>query len=227
MVTAAKPTLIKNTSGKRYHRANINTTSAFNRYLNMKKIYGNHLTIALNEIMPIEFKGFERFNIGVPVSEKKNSTIQIGEKIYRRKIDDKMFLFLSIIPHNRQEQFMLEFGWSNKGRFPWDINRPTVFIENLYSEFILDECMLDYGDIFKINNPQELAHSGWKVWECSVDTSDPSFFQKFVFEDSLPVDEEIAKKRVSNAIDTFLSDVKREVLPYFEKRIEYYKKYGK
>ena len=195
----------------------------------MKKIYRKYLIKILGLRIPEELTGFEKFKVKIAAADKERSNLVPAEEIYCKKIDDKLWLFLSIIPNGTQEQIWLEVGWSSKGRFPWNIGRPTVWdINKERSEFMLDECMLIYGSIYRlVKTPDSPAHAGWDVWDCSVDTSDPRFLERFILEDSLPVSEELAELRVHSAIDIFLKDVKSFVLPYLEERVQFYIKEGK
>jgi hypothetical protein len=192
----------------------------------MKKIYGNLLKQILEKKIPFEINGFIPFKTKIPVHEKKKANLQIGEKIFQKKVDEKLSFFLCIIPHLRQERFMLEFGWSTQGRFPWNISRPTTSIKEGHPEFLLNECLLDYGDLFHSKQPTALAHIGWDVWKCSVDSDDPNYFEVFIREDSFPVSEELAEHRVSIAVDQFVADVKKDILPFLDERLQYYKNTG-
>ncbi len=190
----------------------------------MKKVYHKFLKGVLDTELPKVCPGFEPFTVRIKADEKSKSTLQAGEKVFRRVVDDGLWLFLSIIPHQSQERWMLEVGWSTTGRFPFDISRPTTVESGSdHREFSRQECMIDFGDLFRLRHPNDLAHIGWNVWQCSVSHKHPRFKEIFITEDMMPVSDELAQHRVSQAFSKFAEDLRELVLPYLEKREKAYR----
>ncbi|GFO55008.1 hypothetical protein GMSM_20150 [Geomonas sp. Red276] len=191
----------------------------------MKKIYLNHLKKELRHRIPDELTGFEFLAVKVPSADKQKSHLRTNEQIFARNFNDKLLLFLCITPDIKQEAFWLEIGWSNRGRFPYDINFLLADIDETKSEFQKDEYVFNYNCLYALKKDKALpSHSTWKVWQCSVPVNDPTYAAKFIAESLAPVSEEMANQMVNQAINMLIEDVKRIVLPYFEERIVHFLK---
>ncbi len=186
----------------------------------MKKVYMEEVKKHIDHIVESGVIGFKRFKFSIPSGGKKQSTLQAKEMIFRKQVGEKLSLFFSIIPHARQETLMLEFGWSFSRSFPWDIPRLNWLKDDM-GELSNDEYIVFFGDLYNYHKSEtDLPHTGWDVWACSCDSSDPKFIETFIAEDSIPVSQELAESRVLDALEKIVDDINRFVIPYFEKLIE-------
>ena len=182
----------------------------------MKAIYAKHVRAQLEEQMAAQFPHFEPFALRLKKDERHKATVFPGERIFRWVPGGDLHCFISVIPHQRQEKFMIEAGWSALGRFPYDIRRPTASPTRERKEFSLAECMVSFERLYHMKYGR--AHLGWAVWKCSVDIDHPRFKEIFIEEDLAPVSEEQAFAMAKEAVRKAIEDTRDVVIPYLTER---------
>lgn len=180
----------------------------------MKPIYREHLKPELARRIPATFPGFQEMPLRLTKQERKGAVLFPGSQLFACA-KPGLTWFLHFIPHQRQERFMAEVGWSVRNRFPIELSSHGP-IEAVKDEFLKEEWLVDFGTIYHRHHGR--GHLGWDVWTCSASTRDPNFMQIFMAEDALPVTTEGALSRVSSAIDRCISDLTEVALPYLERR---------
>lgn len=183
----------------------------------MKAVYFKQVDVALHEQVPRQLPGFEPFRLRLSKDQRSTSNVERSDRIFRRSAQDGLGLFLVFCPHPRQEELYVDLAWSTKGRFPFDLQRPSLLLRAGRAELDCDEAIFGGDQFF----PRETgkSHLGWPVWRCSVDIDDPSYMQAFLQEDMAPVSERQARDRAESAVTQSLADIKARVLPYFDELI--------
>jgi hypothetical protein len=180
----------------------------------MKAIYAKYLKDALKKKLADRLPQFEPFSVRLTKEQRAASTMMPGEQVFVWKATPQFWVFLSFIPHSRQERFTSDIGWSKKQRFPWDVPRPTIYsVGKDLSEANLDEAMVDFTDLLKRETGSGVFF-GWDVWKCSVPPEHPDFKKIFIAEDLRPVSDEEANRLAENAASLAVDDVVRYAMPY-------------
>src|SRR5688572_8846848 len=148
--------------------------------------------------------------------ERKRSTLFRGSRLFHSLTPSNYELFVYIIPHQRQERFMAEVGWSETGRFPWELSSQGR-APSAPNEFEAREWLIPFGDLY--HRAVGRAHIGWDVWSPQVDINDPDYAKKFLLEDAVVVTKEEAQRRVEGAAHTAARDLQEVALPYLAQKM--------
>jgi hypothetical protein len=185
----------------------------------MKAVYFKQVAAILDERVPQQLPGFEPFKLQLAKDERTTSNVERTDRVFRRRVREGLDLFLVFCPHPRQEELYVDLAWSTRGRFPFDLQRPSLLLKSGRGEFDREEAIFGGDQFF----PRERgkSHLGWAVWRCSVGVDDPSYMQVFIQEDLAPVSEAQARSRAESAVMQGLADIKTWVLPYFDELISY------
>jgi hypothetical protein len=192
----------------------------------MKKIYSTLLKKILAEKIESELVGFVQIKPKLSKEEKAKSWYTSNSEIFQNKVNS-LILFLVVSPHPRLESFDLEIGWSILGSILYDRSASVGLKELNGSEFERPTAILPFGYIYNLRGKHEKAHIGWDVWVCSVGHNDPRYKETYFHEYTMPVSQEMAEHRVTQAVEKFIADVKEYALPYFDERVKRYKETGK
>jgi hypothetical protein len=178
----------------------------------MKSIYRKHLRDRFDVAMAMHFPEFAPLKLLLTKDQRREAVLFPGGRVYRRVVTNNVHVFINLIPHQSQEEFLLEVGWSTLGRFPYELTSTGIAIAD-GSEMEKSEWLTDFGSVFYRRFGR--SHLGWEVWSCSVGADAPNFMQTFIQEDLAPVTEEQAISRVERAVAQCMTDIKDVVLPYF------------
>ena len=182
----------------------------------MKTIYFKQIDALLHNLVPRELAGFEPYRLRR--SSRAPCNIERTDRIFRRTVRDGFDLFIVFCPNPRQEELYVDLAWSTKGRFPCDIQRPSVILSPGRTELCQEEAFFGCDQLFTRETGK--SHTGWAVWRCSVDINDPNFRRVFVQEDMAPVTDEQAHNRAESAVSQCLADIKVILMPYFDELVQ-------
>lgn len=182
----------------------------------MKAIYRKHVHEQFDGAMALRLPEFAPFVLRLTKEQRKEATLFAGSRIYRRVVAEGLHLFIHVIPHRTQEEFLLEVGWSTLGRFPHQLTSNGIPTAD-GTEMERQEWLIDFGGIFHRRFGR--SHLGWEVWRCSVAIDDPNYIQTFIREDLAPVSDSQARERVQSAVTQCIDDIEAVVLPYFDEML--------
>ena len=180
----------------------------------MKGIYSKHLKEALRDVISSTAPQFQPFTVRVPKHNRDSSTMMPGEQVFVWRPREKFLGFVSFVPHRTQERFAADVGWSKRQRFPWDVQRPTSYVEAV-SGIGAEEAMVDFADVLNQTTGSGVF-VGWDVWKCRVPPEHPMFKQIFVAEDLRQVGDDEAKQRTRNAAEEAVADIMKYGMPFLE-----------
>lgn len=199
----------------------------------MKSIYRKHVRAQMDEVLVAAAISFEPVTFKLTKEQRRSFVLFPGSWIYRRRVSNELHLFLHIIPDQKQERFLLEIGWSLRGRFPFELSGLNNFMPADKSELQFDEYLVDFGQLY--HRTCGKGFIGWNVWECSeefpqLDASrleDADYKVEFeshlnkwreacAREDLVEMSDEEARDRSQVAVSKFIADVKTVALPYFD-----------
>lgn len=203
----------------------------------MKAIYGKHVRGELDSQMAQHFPEFEPLSLRLSKEQRKQVTLFPGSRLYRCAVGKHLHLFIHMIPHQRQERFMLEVGWSTRGRFPHELSSTTTFIKPGRDELDEDEYLVDFNELY--HRKYHHGFLGWDVWTCSLEfptldlsrANDLKYKEAyqaqiqawkavFVEEDARAITEAEAHDRARRAVLQCIKDIKDIVAPYFRDLIQ-------
>ena len=178
----------------------------------MKKIYRDILFPALVTYIPEKLQGFSLFKPITPRKDKERSAMGRGGTYFRKEYLPNTSIFLTFWALER-DIFELDIGWSAKGRFPFDVDRPSLWALPPDLKFA-DEGWIGLGTL--IQATEGVSWDGWRVWKCSVPPLHPDYRSIYVKESLLPVSKEDAAKRVDSVIQTVFRDLNKYVEPFID-----------
>ncbi|WP_422953719.1 hypothetical protein [Undibacterium sp. TC4M20W] len=138
---------------------------------------------------------------------------------------DKLTFSIEFLGHPRQDYFEGYCEWSEAGKSKTDAywNIQPFTDETIASPKAVVLIQVLSGPIAGFK-PEEIAYN-WSIWKPSVTIEDINAYQaEFMAEEMRQIGDPEAKMRVEVAVDRAIADVKRCALPWFEKKLDWYKK---
>ncbi len=115
----------------------------------MRLVFGKALPAEFERQMASQLPVFEPFRLRLTKEQRRTADVSPGELIFRWRATEQLHCFICILPDSRHDCFMIEAGWSTRGRFPHDLmSRTTASHER--QEFSLAECLVHAAGLFNL-----------------------------------------------------------------------------
>jgi len=179
----------------------------------MKRIYRRHVQAALDRQVPAALPGYALLPVRLSHAERAQATLFAGSRLYRRLLPEGWATFIHFIPHQTQEDLLVEVGWSLSGAFPHALSSHGP-ARDPADERLEEAWLIPFGLLYHRRYGRGFV--GWEVWTCSVSPDHPDFQTIFMLEDLAPVSDEQAQARAESAVRACLADVSDVAVPYLE-----------
>lgn len=134
-----------------------------------------------------------------------------GEQAYCWRVSDRIFLWIVLIPDQKQEAFFIEIGWSRHARFPQLTMRPSLTHPS--DAELEDEYLCRLGSLSRGND------FGWVVEELRLDATREQMMA-YILAQTEPLSKEVDRARVVPHIEAALRELIEYGLPFLRKHAQ-------
>lgn len=186
----------------------------------MRKEFREPLLQEIGSLMNERLNGFESYSPRIGKADKGRSMMARGGEYFRREDSGGGLLFLAFWTLSRADTLMLDIGWSAKGRFPFDVERPSMWSLPESPATVPEEGWIEFGALY--HHRHNTAWLGWQLWECSVKPDHPDYRKIFVEESLRPVSPTGAQSQVALVVQE-VAEALAEFLPLLPLPKPYFK----
>jgi hypothetical protein len=138
-----------------------------------------------------------------------------GERAYCWRISEVVFLWVVLIPDQKQEAFFIEIGWSRKARFPQLTMRPSWTRPR--DAGLEEEYLCRLGAVSHDND------LGWFIEEPRVDATQQEMMD-YILTQARPLSAEVARSRVLPRVEQALLELVQHGLPFLLKHTKVFER---